>query len=268
MSDLRHGDLTYRLRGLVFQVRNELKIGWPEEAYHQALVELLLAEGIPVLSKPRRALIHRGVEVHVFEPDLVVADKVVLELKALPYQTQFVGEQYAQIIHYLKFFNKDLGLLINFAPDKLQIKRVLWDTPSVDVSEDYQQFKTVISDCDRRQLQSLRHTVLDIAHAYGLGYPESVYRQIAALEFQHNQLACVTNLRVPMHWRNTNLGIYETPLLLVDDRYLVHIRAVIDKPTQYDFSRVQTYLASLNLEFGLVINFGRKQLQIYGVKHK
>ncbi|MEZ4637078.1 MAG: GxxExxY protein [Caldilineaceae bacterium] len=265
MSELRHGNLTYRLRGLIFQVRNELKIGWPEEAYHQALLQLLLAEGIPVLSKPRRDLVHRGVEVHVFEPDLIVADKVVLELKALPFQTQFLGEQYAQIIHYLKFFDKDLGLLVNFAPDKVQIKRVLWDISALDLREDYRQFKTGVPEQDRNQLHRLRRHVLEIGRAYGLGYPESVYRQIIALEIRHHHIPCANDLQVPIRWRDTTMNTCETPLLLVDNRYLLHIRSMLESPTQYDFTRMQTYLSSLKLQFGLVINFGRKQLQIYGV---
>ena len=61
MSKLKHAEKTFLLRGLLFQVRNELKLGWPEEAYHQAFVSLLKQKGIPVLSKPRHDLLHRGV---------------------------------------------------------------------------------------------------------------------------------------------------------------------------------------------------------------
>jgi GxxExxY protein len=264
MPEWRHGDLTYKLRGLIFRVRNELKVGWPEEVYHQVLVQLLKAENIPVLSKPRRALVHRQIEVHVFEPDLIVWDTIVLELKALPYQTQFLGEQYAQIIHYLKFFGKDLGLLVNFAPATPQIKRVLWNESVLDVMEEYSSIQSELSEQDRPY--RLRHHILEVARSYGLGYPESVYRQIVALEFQHNQMACVSGLEVSARWHNSLIATHETPLLLVADKYLIHIRSLLDFPTQYDFSRVKTYLASLNLKFGLVVNFGRKQLQIYGVK--
>ncbi len=106
MDKLIHEDLTYQLRGLVFQVRNELDAGWSEEVYHQALLQALRAEAIPVQSKLRRTLSHRGVEVHLFEPDLIVWDTIILELKALPYQNHFLGEQYAQVIHYLKFYER------------------------------------------------------------------------------------------------------------------------------------------------------------------
>jgi len=72
MSHLRHEKLTYELRGLIFQVRKKLKTGWSQEVYHQGLVQLLRDKGIPVRSKPRKPIIHRGIEVQVFECDLIV----------------------------------------------------------------------------------------------------------------------------------------------------------------------------------------------------
>ena len=54
--------------------------------------------------------------------------------------------------------------------------------------------------------------------------------------------------------------------LLIGDRYLMHIRALLHYPTGYDFTQTQTYLEALGLNIGLVVNFGRKQLQIYGIK--
>jgi GxxExxY protein len=63
MTRLRHEKLTYDLRGLIFEVRKKLKTGWSEEIYHQALVQLLRDKGIPVHSKPRKPIIHRGIEV-------------------------------------------------------------------------------------------------------------------------------------------------------------------------------------------------------------
>jgi GxxExxY protein len=266
MLRLRYEKKTYQLRGLIFEVRNELKAGWSEDIYHQALVELLQDNHIPVFSKLRRSLSHRNVEVHIFEPDLIVWDTIILELKALPYQTKFIGEHYAQIIHYLKFFEKDLGLLVNFAPARVKIKRVIWDEPELDVFEDYSKIKSVLSDKDKADLRQIRHHILEIAQQYGLGYPETVYRKIVAIEMAYHTIPCLTDFEVPARWNGAVLGSHKTSLLLVADNYLVHIRALLDYPTEYDLTRTKTYLASLGLKFGLVVNFGRRQLQIYGVK--
>ena len=40
---------------------------------------------------------------------------------------------------------------------------------------------------------------------------------------------------------------------------------MLNQPTGYDFARTKTYLSSLGLKFGLIVNFGKRQLQIYGV---
>ena len=105
MIELRHKEKTRLLRGLIYQVRNELKGGWSEEVYHQALYTVFQENEVPVVSKPRRPFLYHGVEIHVFEPDLIVWDMIILELKALPYQKNFVGGQYAQLIHYLNIFS-------------------------------------------------------------------------------------------------------------------------------------------------------------------
>ena len=62
------------------------------------------------------------------------------------------------------------------------------------------------------------------------------------------------------------LAYHKTQLLLAVGKYLIHIRSLLDYPTQYDFSRMNTYLNSLELQFGFVVNFGKRQMQIYGVK--
>lgn len=136
MTALRYRELTYRLRGLIFETRKKLKTGWSEEIYHQGLVQLLQEQDIPVEFKPRKAIIHRGVEVHLFECDLIVWDLIILELKVLPFTT-FAPAHYAQLIHYLKCWGKDLGLLVNFGSTRAQIERVVWDEPVLEIYQNH-----------------------------------------------------------------------------------------------------------------------------------
>ena len=85
MPSLRYEKLTYELRGLIFEAHKKLKIGWPEEIYHEGLVQLLQDKGISVQSKPRKTFMHRDVAVDLFECDLIVWDLIILELKMLPF---------------------------------------------------------------------------------------------------------------------------------------------------------------------------------------
>jgi len=128
LGRLRYEEQTRILHGLIFDVHNSLRIGWSEEAYHQAVVTLAKERNLPIVSKPRFTLMHQNIEVHIFECDMIVWDQIILELKVLPYST-FPDSHLAQIISYLKCWGKSLGLLVNFGPLRAQTKRVIWDEP-------------------------------------------------------------------------------------------------------------------------------------------
>jgi GxxExxY protein len=264
--ELLHSEKTKVLRGLIYNVRNTLEAGWSEEVYHQAFLYELRENSIPTVSKPRRSFVHRGAEIHRFEPDLIVWDTIILELKALPYQNEFIGEQYAQLIHYLKFYGKDLGLLVNFGPSRVKIKRVIWHEPKLEIVEDYEKIKPDLSKKDRTCLRQIRQHILTIANQYGLGYPETTYRKLIAIELVHHDLPCVSDIGLTAVWHNQELPRHITSHLRVADNYLLHIRSLLENPTVHDFAAIKTYLKNLGLKFGLIVNFGRKQLQIFGLK--
>jgi GxxExxY protein len=92
-----------------------------------------------------------------------------------------------------------------------------------------------------------------------------VYRTIAAIEFQHAALCCNTQVEVPARLDGRVLAHMSSDHLLIEDAYLLDIRALLDQPSVYEFARTKTYLNSLGLKHGFVVNFGKKQLQIYGV---
>lgn len=264
MTNLRYEKLTYELRGLIFEVRQKLKTGWPEEVYHQGMVQLLLDKDIPVRSKPRKTIVHRGVDVHVFECDLIVWDLIILELKVLPFTT-FVPGHYGQIIHYLKCWAKNLGLLVNFGPTRAEVKRVVWDEPELQTYEDYDSLKPYMADAERSCLSEVRRNIRVIGQQYGLGYPETMYRKIAVMEMNHSGLRCQAGVEIPARLDNRLLAHHASDYLLVEGNFLLNIHSLLDHPPEYDFAQTKTYLNSLGLKFGLIVNFGKKQLQVYGV---
>lgn len=258
-------ELTFEIRGAIFAMRNELKAGWSEEIYHKGLVIELRSRGLDVVSKPRRSLIHRNVEIHTFEPDIIVNDTVVLELKVLEYEKKFSGPHYFQILNYLKFFEKPLGMLVNFAPAKTQIKRVRLDKVDHKIAEDFAAFQNTVAPEDRRQLWAIIHCIKDIAETYSVGYSDILYKQILQLEFEHHGFDCFYPFNVPVFWKGEQIGEDKLQLLLVNNNYLVHVRSLLHYPATRDFTSVKTYLNSLGLKFGLVVNFGRKEIQINAV---
>ena len=120
------------------------------------------------------------------------------------------GAHYAQLIHYLKFWQKDLGLLVNFAPPKVKIKRVLWDEPELEVHEEYERIKPRLSKQDKVNLRQIRHHILTLANQYGLGYPETMYRKLLAIEAAHHDLSCVSDVGITPTWNGHALPCHTT----------------------------------------------------------
>ncbi len=250
--------------GLIFQVRNVLGAGRSEEIYHQALVKALTKAEIPIQSKPRNALIHRGVELHVFEPDIIVWDKIILELKVLlNYKKRaFPLASQAQILHYLKFYHFELGALVNFAHSKVGIRRMIFEERLVEFEEKYARMIPYINEADKAILRQVLTHIKRIARQYGLGYPESLYRKLIAAELAYQGISCTSDIRVPATYEGEKIGTQATPFILIENRFLLHVRALIEGTTTHDFLTTRTFLAELGLKIGWVVNFGRSKVYI------
>jgi GxxExxY protein len=264
MANLRYEKLSYEVRGIIFETHRQMQIGWSEEIYHRALAQILESKGIPFQFKPRQAIFHHNIEVHTFESDLIVYDQIILELKALPH-TDFAPAHYAQLIHYLKCWKMDLGLLVNFGPPSAIIRRVLWDEPDVLIYENYDQIRNRIDAANQRRIEQIRQSIVTIADQFGLGYSEVLYRKIAAIELRHSGLDCQSEVKIPSKLNGLSIQELDSDHLLIEHQHLLGIRSLLSHPTKYDFAQMKTYLNSLGLKTGIVVNFGKQQLQIYGV---
>ena len=119
-KELVEADLTFQIRSCVFAVSNELGPGFLEQVYERALAMELTATGLAVKTQHPIQVRYKGQAVGDYFADLVVEDRVLLELKAC---RALAPEHEAQILNYLKATGIKVGLLINFGQPKVQIKR-------------------------------------------------------------------------------------------------------------------------------------------------
>ena len=125
-AQLLHADITYKLRGIFFTVYNELGFGHKELLYQKALVKEFDAEHIPYLREHAVKVSYKGEYLGLYVPDFIIADKIILEIKAIEFLPQSAQEQ---ILHYLKTTGFELGLLVNFGSSKIFIKRLVNQNP-------------------------------------------------------------------------------------------------------------------------------------------
>ena len=118
-------ELTRQIIGAAMEVHRELGAGLLESAYRACVARELALRGIPFELEKAIPVQYKGVEVDIgYRVDIVVDDKVVVELKAVE-RIRRVHE--AQMLTYLKLTGCRVGLLINFnvALLKQGIKRLV-----------------------------------------------------------------------------------------------------------------------------------------------
>ncbi len=118
-------DLTYQIRGAIFKVANEIGLGLKESVYQNALIEEFNNIGLKFEKEKMINVEYSGKKVGVYRPDFVIEDRIILELKSLP----FIGSiETKQVWQYLKGSPYKLALLVNFGGKQLDIRRVVYDT--------------------------------------------------------------------------------------------------------------------------------------------
>ena len=114
--------ISERVIGCAYEVSNHLGTGFLEAVYENALGVELEAEDIRYAKQKQLKVNYKGNTVGHYVSDLIVENKLLLELKALPGLTT---QHEAQVMNYLKATGIKVGLLINFGTPKLGIKRIV-----------------------------------------------------------------------------------------------------------------------------------------------
>jgi GxxExxY protein len=109
---LRENEISYAIRGAIFNVYNELGPGLLESVYEAALCHELRQSGLEVKRQVGIPVIYSGENLDLgFRLDILVEDLVLVEIKSIVDLTDL---HHKIVLTYLKFANKKLGILVNF----------------------------------------------------------------------------------------------------------------------------------------------------------
>jgi len=120
---LKHAELTDKIIGVYYDVYNELGYGFLESVYEESMAMALGEVGLQAQRQVAVPVLFRGHQVGDFRADLLVEHKVLLELKAA---RTLDRSHEAQLLHYLRATEIEIGLLLNFG-EKPQFRRLLFD---------------------------------------------------------------------------------------------------------------------------------------------
>lgn len=122
-GNLKHSDITEKIIGVFYDVYNELGYGFLESTYAAAMILALEQDGLSAARQVAVPVWFRGRKIGPYFADLIVERCVLLELKAA---RCIEPAHEAQLLHYLRATEIEIGLLLNFGLQP-QFRRLIFD---------------------------------------------------------------------------------------------------------------------------------------------
>ncbi len=119
-------ELTYAVNGAIFEVNKVLGPGFLEKVYEKALLLELRRRDLKAETQVAINVIYKGDVVGEYLADLLVEDRVIIEIKTVE-NLDKIHE--AQLLNYMKATGIQVGILVNFKHPKAQIKRMVLNLP-------------------------------------------------------------------------------------------------------------------------------------------
>ena len=124
---MKYEKLTERIIGSAYRVYNTMGFGFVESVYEKCLLIELQKAGIQAQTQKPITVFYGEQIVGDFVVDMIVEDLVIVELKSV---RRIVTAHEVQLVNYLTATHKDIGLLINFGPRKVEVKRKMRQLPN------------------------------------------------------------------------------------------------------------------------------------------
>ena len=117
---MKYQEITEKILGAAFKVHKRLGFGFLEKAYQNAMIIELKKTGLKVEYEKPIKVYYEGEIIGEYSVDLLVEDKIIVELKAV----EELNKKFeVQLVNYLTATKLDVGLLLNFGKESLQYKR-------------------------------------------------------------------------------------------------------------------------------------------------
>ena len=249
-----HDNLTYQINGCLFKVYNQLRNFWKEKVYETALQLELQHQGLQVEIQKWFEVFYFEEQVGLYCLDILVEDTVIIELKAVP---EVLPLHKAQLIAYLKGYNKPIGILANFCGKRFYHKtfpnNLAQKTPLTDTFD----FNKVLL-AEKEAIKALLFIANRILITLGAGYLPQIYRRAFYYELEMAGISFEVIKEVKAMYHNQVLDAKEVYFFRMGTLLLSVVTVQEFKPLT--LSRFSHYVKYLKCQKGLIINFNAIRL--------
>ena len=117
---MQYEAITEQIIGCAYRVYNKIGYGFLEAVYEKCMIIELGKAGLQVASQRPITVYYDGAVVGKYVADLVVEDAIIVELKSVQ---QIIKAHEIQLVNYLVATQIDVGLVLNFGENKVEVKR-------------------------------------------------------------------------------------------------------------------------------------------------
>ncbi len=265
MPQLIHPELSYAVRGALFDVHNALGPLLKEEFYENAIAIALGKRGIRCVTQKGFEVHYKGERVGLYYVDMWIEDgEILLELKVSSAIEPF---HKAQAISYLKVTNADLAIVVNFGGASLEDERL----PNF-LRDKHPEFTWQAQPAtDGLLYPDLTDAILCACHrvhfALGPGFFHQVYRRATMIELRRSNLAYEYIKRLPVEFEGQVLGQQDTRLILVEGKVLLATFALREMDAVMA-EYLKAYMRRLGAPLGFLANFHDVRLMVTSVRLK
>jgi len=257
-----HKELNYAVNGCAFDAFKEVGIGFDETIYHKIFHHKLIQKGLKAEYKPPVYVEYFGKNIVELEVDEIVEKKILVELKCI--RKDFIPDNYAQILTYLKVTGMTLGLLVNFGLHKVATKRVLYQPDFIKNRRQWDDdFYETFS--EKPLVDKLVELIYKVDKALGPSYLSKIYKTALIIELNQSGIEFNPKTTLTILASGHEFPDFEIDYWLIEPSFLLGILAGNERPRTYDFLRMRSYLKKLNLHHGVIAFWSRKNLQLYGI---
>ena len=244
-------NITYIIRQVIFDIYNNIAGNWSEEMHEKILFDALIAKGLEVKLQEKFEILYKNNRVGLFRTDLIVEDKIILELKVVP---EIFALHQAQTISYLKVTGLKLAMLINFGGAKIYIKAFPNNISQKKVltsNFDIDQINLIAE--DKILIQPFLMISKDILEILGPGYFHQVYRRAFWDELKYNDINFEWIKQLELKYQGKVYDYKEVKFFKINN-LLISIIAV-NSLNDFVVNRFSKYVKYYKCSKGLVINF-------------